>query len=173
MVVLADKEEVGSDGQTGMQCDVFMDIIAEIARSLGKNEAVVRSSSKCLSADVTACYDPNFSDVYEVRNSAKLSCGTCLSKYTGSRGKSSTNDASAELIGYLRKIFKENDVIWQTGELGKIDAGGGGTVAKYVANQNIETVDIGVPVISMHAPYEVVSKADVYSTYQAFSAFIK
>ena len=173
MVILADKEEIGSDGVSGIKSSVFMDIIDEICYDLCKDAIVVRSKSKCLSADVTACYDPNFSDVYEIRNSAKISCGTCLSKYTGSRGKSSTNDASAELIGYLRKIFKENDVIWQTGELGKIDAGGGGTVAKYVANQNIETVDIGVPVISMHAPYEVVSKADVYSTYQAFSAFIK
>ena len=173
MVILADKEEIGSDGVSGIKSSVFMDIIDEICYDLCKDAIVVRSKSKCLSADVTACYDPNFSDVYEVRNIAKLSCGTCLSKYTGSRGKSSTNDASAELIGYLRKIFKENDVIWQTGELGKIDAGGGGTVAKYVANNNIETVDIGVPVISMHAPYEVVSKADVYSTYQAFSACIK
>ena len=173
MVVLADKEEVGSDGQTGMQCDVFMDVIAEIARCLGKNEAVVRSASKCLSADVTAAYDPNFPDVYERRNSAMISCGTCMSKFTGSGGKGGTNDASAEYVGYIRRIFAEAGVIWQTAELGKIDVGGGGTVAKYIANHNIETVDLGVPVISMHAPFEVVSKADVYSTYEAFAAFIK
>lgn len=173
MVVLADKEEIGSEGQTGMKCDVFMDILGEISRALGKNEAVVRAASKCLSADVTAAYDPNFADAYERRNSAMISCGTCMSKFTGSGGKSSTNDASAEYVGYIRRIFAEAGVIWQTAELGKIDQGGGGTVAKYIANHNIETVDLGVPVISMHAPYEVVSKADVYSTYEAFSAFIK
>ena len=173
MVVLADKEEVGSDGQTGMQCDVFMDVLAEISRSLGKNEAVVRSASKCLSADVTAAYDPNFAEAYERRNSAMISCGTCMSKFTGSGGKSSTNDASAEYVGFIRRLFAENNVIWQTAELGKIDVGGGGTVAKYISKHNIETVDLGVPVLSMHAPFEVVSKADVYSTYEAFCAFIK
>lgn len=173
MVVLADKEETGSNGITGMQSDFLVDLIKEISRNLGKNEIVVRSKSKCLSADVTAAYDPNFADVYELSNSAIISHGTAMSKYTGARGKSSTNDASAELVGYFRKIFAENGVIWQTAELGKVDAGGGGTVAMYIANHNIETVDLGVPVISMHAPYEVVSKADVYSTYEAFVAFVK
>lgn len=173
MVVLADKEEIGSVGLTGMQSDVLVDIIKSISDQLGANEIVVRSNSKCLSADVNAAYDPNFADVYEKRNSAMLSCGTCLSKYTGSRGKSGTSDATAEFVGFVRRIFAENGVIWQTSELGKVDAGGGGTVAMYIANHNIETVDLGVPVISMHAPYEVVSKADVYSTYKAFCAFIK
>lgn len=173
MVVLADKEETGSDGVTGMQSRLLVDIIDAISSQLGSDGAVVRSKSKCLSADVTACYDPNFSEVFEKRNSAILSCGACMSKYTGARGKSGTSDASAELVGYVRKVFADNGVIWQTGELGKVDFGGGGTVAKFIANQNIETVDIGVPVISMHAPYEVVSKADVYSTFEAFSAFIK
>ncbi len=173
MVVLADKEEIGSVGLTGMQSDILVDVIEEISDKLGKNQIVVRSKSKCLSADVTAAYDPNFADVYEKKNSAMISCGTAMSKFTGSRGKSGTNDASAELVGYVRRIFKENGVIWQTAELGKVDQGGGGTVAMYIANHNIETVDLGVPVISMHAPYEVVSKADVYSTYEAFSAFIK
>ncbi len=173
MVVLADKEEIGSVGITGMQSAFLVDVIDEISKSLGKNSNVVRSKSKCLSADVTACYDPNFADVYEKRNSALISCGTAMSKYTGSRGKSSTNDASAEFVGFIRKLFADNGVIWQTAELGKVDAGGGGTVAMYIANKNIETVDLGVPVISMHAPYEVVSKADVYSTYEAFCAFIK
>lgn len=173
MVVLADKEEIGSVGLTGMQSDILVDVINEISSNLGKNGAVVRSKSKCLSADVTAAYDPNFADVYEKRNSAIISCGTTMSKYTGARGKSSTNDASAEYVGYIRKLFADNNVIWQTAELGKVDAGGGGTVAMYIANHNIETVDLGVPVLSMHAPYEVVSKADVYSTYEAFVAFIK
>ena len=173
MVVLADKEEIGSVGLTGMQSDVLVDVISEISSALGKNQIVVRSNSVCLSADVTAAFDPNFAEVYEKRNSAMVSCGTCMSKFTGSRGKAGTNDASAELVGYVRKLFKENDVIWQTAELGKIDVGGGGTVAQYISKHNIETVDIGVPVISMHAPYEVVSKADVYETYKAFKAFIK
>ncbi len=173
MVVLADKEEIGSVGLTGMQSDILIDVIAEISKTLSKNERVVRSKSKCLSADVTAAYDPNFADVYEKRNSSIISCGTCMSKFTGSRGKSGTNDASAEFVGYIRRVFAENGVIWQTAELGKVDQGGGGTVAMYIANHNIETVDLGVPVISMHAPYEVVSKADVYSTYEAFVAFIK
>ena len=173
MVVLADKEEIGSVGLTGMQSAFLVDVLKEISSALGKNEIVVRSRSKCLSADVTACYDPNFAEVYEKHNSAMISCGTAMSKYTGSRGKSSTNDASAELVGYVRKLFADNGVIWQTAELGKVDMGGGGTVAMYIANNNIETVDIGVPVISMHAPYEVVSKADVYSTYEAFCAFVK
>ena len=173
MVVLADKEEIGSVGITGMQSAFLVDLISEISCALGKNPIVVRGQSKCLSADVTACYDPNFADVYEKRNSALLSCGTTMCKYTGSRGKSGTSDASAEFVGYVRKIFADNGVIWQTGELGKVDMGGGGTVAMYIANQNIQTVDLGVPVISMHAPYEVVSKADVYSTYEAFCAFVK
>ena len=173
MVVLADKEEIGSVGATGMQSDVLLDVIGEICSALGKNAAVVRAASKCLSADVSAAYDPNFSDVYEKKNSAMISCGATMNKFTGARGKSSTNDASAEYVGYIRKLFAENGVHWQTAELGKVDAGGGGTVAMYIANHNIETVDLGVPVISMHAPYEVVSKADLYSTYEAFRAFIK
>ena len=173
MVILADKEEVGSDGITGMQSDFLVDVIDEISANLNKNRIVVRSKSKCLSADVTAAYDPNFADVYEKRNSSIISCGTAMCKFTGSRGKSSTNDASAEFVGFVRRLFADAGVIWQMCELGKVDVGGGGTVAKYIANHNIETVDLGVPVISMHAPYEVVSKADVYSTYEAFSAFIK
>ena len=173
MVILADKEEIGSEGNTGMQCDIMVDIMEEIARALGGNFATVKANSKCLSSDVTACFDPNFAEVFEKNNSALLNCGVVLTKYTGSRGKGGTNDANAEYIGYLRKLFDENGVIWQTGELGRVDVGGGGTVAKFIANMNIDTVDIGVPVISMHAPYEVVSKADVYSTYEAFCAFVK
>lgn len=173
MVVLADKEEIGSLGVTGMQSDVLVDMISLISRATDSDPIVVRSKSKCLSADVTAAYDPNFADVYEKRNSAMISCGACMNKFTGVGGKSSTNDASAEYVGFIRRLFAEAGIIWQIAELGKVDAGGGGTVAMYIANHNIETVDLGVPVISMHAPYEVVSKADVYSTYKAFRAFIK
>ena len=173
MVVLADKEEIGSEGTTGMQCAVFTDLIDEIARSLGASSAAVRANSKCLSADVNAGYDPNYPDVCERLNSAYVSCGAGITKFTGARGKSGSNDADAEYIGWLRKKFDDNGVIWQTGEMGKVDVGCGGTVAKYIANYNINTIDIGVPVISMHSPYEVISKADLYESYLAFRAFIK
>jgi aspartyl aminopeptidase len=126
-----------------------------------------------LSADVNACFDPNYPEVSEKRNTAILSCGVAMSKYTGAGGKSSTNDASAEFVGQIRAMFARDEVLWQTAELGKVDAGGGGTVAKYIAKENIDTVDVGVPVLSMHAPFEIVSKADVYSAHQAFSAFNK
>ena len=173
MVVLADKEEIGSEGNTGMQCGVYADIIDMIALAFGKPSAIVRRNSKCLSADVTAAYDPNFASVYEKRNSGMISCGTAVCKFTGSGGKGGSNDANAEFVGFVRKLFDDNGVIWQTAELGKVDAGGGGTVAKYIAKLNIEVIDIGVPVISMHAPYELISKGDLYSTYEAFAAFIK
>ena len=173
MIVLADKEEIGSEGATGMQCAVFADLIDVIASSFGVTSAQVRANSKCLSADVNAGYDPNFRDVCEPLNSAYLSCGAGLTKFTGSRGKSGSSDASAEFVGEVRKLFNDAGVIWQTGELGRVDVGGGGTVAKFIANMNIDTVDIGVPVIAMHAPYEVISKADIYEAYLAFKAFIK
>ena len=173
MCVLADKEEIGSEGASGMQCSIFPDLIDEISKALGADPAVVRANSKCLSADVSAAYDPNFKDAFEKRNTPELSCGVVLIKYTGSRGKGGTNDASAEYIGWLRSVMEKDNVICQTGELGRIDLGGGGTVAKYIANLNIDTVDLGVPVISMHAPYELISKVDLYETYKAFSAFCK
>ncbi len=171
MVVLADKEEIGSEGNTGMQSALFTDILEVITEELGGNIYAVKANSKCLSADVNACFDPNFAEVYEYRNSAKINCGITMSKYTGSGGKGGTNDAPAEYVAWVRRIFEENEVIWQTAELGKADQGGGGTVAKYIAKHNIETVDLGVPVISMHAPYELVSKADVYTAHKAFLAF--
>ncbi len=173
MVVLADKEEIGSEGTTGMQCAVFTDLIDAIAASANTTSAAVRAHSMCLSADVNAAYDPNYPEVMEKMNATYLSHGAGITKFTGSRGKSGSSDADAEYIGYLRKLFDENGVIWQTGELGRVDIGGGGTVAKYIAKMNIDTIDIGVAVASMHAPYEVVSKADVYETYLAFRAFIK
>lgn len=172
MCVLADKEEIGSIGVSGMQSAIFTDILTEIAENLGANPRVVRSASKCLSADVTAAFDPNFAEVYEKRNSAILCCGVAMSKYTGSRGKSGTSDASAEFVGEIRRLFDRAGVVWQTAELGKVDEGGGGTVAMFIANRNIDTLDVGVPVISMHAPFEVVSKVDVYNAYLAFSAFL-
>ena len=173
MCILADKEEVGSDGNSGMQCDIIVDLMNEISVALGGNPALVRSNSKCLSADVAACYDPNFSEVFEKNNSSLLNCGVVLTKYTGSRGKSGTNDASAEYIGWLRGVMAKDGVVWQSGELGKVDCGGGGTVAKFIAGHNIETVDLGVPVIAMHAPCEVISKVDLYEAHRAFCAFCK
>ena len=129
--------------------------------------------SACLSADVNAAYDPDYAEVYEKNNASFVNCGAVLTKYTGARGKSSTSEASAEFVGKIRSIFDKNSVLWQTAELGKVDVGGGGTVAKYVANRNIDTVDLGVAVLSMHAPVEAVSKIDVYETYKAISAFFK
>lgn len=173
MCVLIEKEETGSDGVTGMQSSLTTDLIAEIAKALGGNETVVRANSKCLSSDVAAVFDPNFADVYERRNAALLGCGVSMCKFTGSRGKSGTSDASAELVAWVRKCLNEAGVVWQTCELGKIDVGGGGTVAKYIANHNIDTVDLGVGVLSMHAPYELISKVDLYEAYRAFKAFYR
>jgi len=173
MVILADKEEIGSDGNTGMQCELMTDLIEEITRALGGNFATVKANSKCISSDVTACFDPNFAEVFDRRNVSMLNCGVAMSKYTGHGGKVGTNDAPAEYVAWIRKIMAEGGVIWQAGDMGKTDVGGGGTVAKYIAKHNIETVDLGVPVLSMHAPIEVVSKADVYTAHQAFEVFFK
>ena len=173
LAMLVDKEEIGSEGNTGMQSMVYSDLMAEICEALGANFRKVRYASKCLSSDVTAAYDPNFDGVFEKMNSAMISCGTCMSKFTGARGKSGSNDANAEFVGEVRAMFDREGVVWQTAELGRVDAGGGGTVAKYVANLNIDTVDLGVPVISMHSPWELISKADLYSNYRAFIAFMK
>ncbi len=171
MCILVDKEETGSDGVTGMQSSLITDIITEIAKALGGNEAAVRANSKCFSSDVTATYDPNFPDVYEHRNSSLIGCGVSVCKFTGSRGKGGTSDASAELVAWVRRCLNEAGVVWQTCELGKVDVGGGGTVAKFMANHNIDTIDIGVGVLSMHAPYELISKVDLYEAYRAFRAF--
>lgn len=171
MCILVDKEEIGSEGNTGIKSMFFEDVLNDICLSLGKNVRKVRQKSMCISADVTSAFDPNFADVFEKNNSAMLSCGVSMEKYTGSAGKSGSSDASAETVGKIRDIFARHNVIWQTSELGKVDLGGGGTVAKFVAQLNIDTVDIGVPVISMHAPYELVSKADLYSAYTAYTAF--
>ncbi len=173
MIVLADKEEIGSEGVTGMQCRVYMDIIDELAKAFRADPAKVRANSMCLSADVNAGFDPNWPDVHEKMNACFLNEGVVLTKFTGSGGKGGTSDASGEFVGKVAKIFNDGGVIWQTGELGKVDQGGGGTVAMYIANNNIDTVDLGVPVLSMHSPYELIAKADLYETYRAISAFIK
>lgn len=171
VTVLADKEEIGSEGNTGMQSFAFENLLTELAVNAGANPRKMFAHSKCLSADVTACYDPNYAEVYEPRNSAFVNKGVALAKFTGARGKSSTNDAHAEYVAYIRSLLNGANCVWQMAELGKVDQGGGGTVAMYLAKLDIDTVDIGVPVLSMHAPYEVVSKADVYMAYKAFHTF--
>ncbi len=169
--VLTDKEEVGSDGTTGLNSEYVFHFLGYLADIQGANYRMMLQNSKCLSADVSAAFDPTFPDVMEKNNASYMNRGVCLTKYTGAYGKSSTNDAPAELMGFVADILDDAGVIWQTGELGKVDAGGGGTVAKYVSSHDVDTVDIGVPVLAMHAPFEIVSKLDVYMTYKAFSAF--
>lgn len=172
VAILTDKEETGSDGNTGLQSAYLKYFIADLAATFGARARDVLSNSKCLSADVNAAFDPTFADAFEKNNSCVLNGGVCVTKYTGSRGKSGTSDASAEFVGEVRAILDKNGVIWQTGELGKVDIGGGGTVAKYIANLDVDTIDVGVPVMSMHAPFEITAKTDVYAAYKAFEAFI-
>jgi aspartyl aminopeptidase len=171
MCILADKEETGSDGASGMQSDLMLDIMNEIANAFNVSPALLRAKSKCLSADVCAGFDPNFPEVFEKMNSAFLGCGAVFTKYTGGGGKYDTNDANAEFVAWLRAAMDKNNVVWQSAELGKVDAGGGGTVAKYISKHNIETIDLGVPLLAMHAPYELAAKVDVYETHKAVKAF--
>lgn len=173
VTVLADKEEIGSVGNTGLASDFLRYFIADLAQAEGLEPRHVLSKSKCLSADVTAAYDPNYSYAYEAENSCYINHGIGVAKYTGSRGKGGCNDASAEFLGEVRRIFDKGDILWQIGELGKVDQGGGGTVALDVAALNVDVIDIGVPVLSMHAPWEIVSKLDVYMTYKGIKAFFE
>ena len=168
--IFADKEEIGSEGVSGMQSNAFDWFMEQMCMTQGTDLRTCFAHSFCLSADVCAAYDPNFSEVYERRNSAYVNYGIGLCKYTGSGGKGGASDASAEVVGWLRNLLNANGVQWQMCEMGKTDAGGGGTVAKYMAQRNIDTLDAGVPVLSMHAPYETVSKLDCYMTYLAMKA---
>lgn len=171
--VLVDKEEIGSEGVTGMQSEYTFDYMRQLCRCQGADELRAFHNSKCLSADVSAAYDPTWSSVFEPQNGTYAGRGVAIIKYTGSRGKSSASDASAELVAYVTRLLDKAGVAWQLGELGAVDAGGGGTVAKYVARHDIETLDIGVPVLSMHSPFEVSSKMDLYMAYRAFQAFLQ
>lgn len=173
MTVLTDKEETGSDGNTGLNSSYLPYFINNLASVYGLEGHNVMSASECLSADVNAAVDPTFPDVTEIRNASKINYGVVATKFTGSRGKSGTSDASAEFVGRVRRLFDENNIIWQTGELGKVDMGGGGTVAQYIANLDINVIDVGVPVLSMHAPFEVTSKIDIYMAFKAFSVFFE
>ena len=165
--LLADKEEIGSMGVSGMQSQAFECFMEDLCEQQGASLRRCFENSFCISADVNNAFDPNFPEVSEKRNEAKLNYGVGICKFTGARGKSGTSDASAKVVAHLRRIFADNSVVWQMCELGKVDQGGGGTIAQYMANRNIDTIDAGVPVLSMHAPFEVVSKFDCYMTYKA------
>lgn len=178
VLVLADKEEIGSMGNTGMKSRFFENTVAEMIALTVENysDLLLRrclTNSVCLSADVCAAFDPLYAGVYEKQNTPKLGFGPAFMKYTGSRGKSGSSDASAELIYKITSLLEEEKVCWQIGELGKVDEGGGGTVAQYIANLDIEVIDCGVPLLSMHAPFEIASKADIYATYKGYRAFFE
>jgi aspartyl aminopeptidase len=170
--VLADKEEVGSDGNTGLKSAYLKYFIYDLAHIMNVNPRTVMENSECLSADVNAAFDPTFPDVVEKGNASYINYGLVMTKYTGSRGKAGTSDASAEFTGKVRSVFENAGVIFQTGELGKVDFGGGGTVAAYLANLGMDVIDIGVPVLSMHSPFELTAKTDVYEAYKGFKAFL-
>jgi len=176
LAVFMDKEEIGSAGATGANSRLLETFLADLFEQSGlaPSSAAIRKAllnTKAISADVTAGLDPDFQDVHEKSNAARIGYGPSVTKYTGSRGKSGASDASAEYVGWLRGVFNRSNVIWQTGELGKIDEGGGGTVARYFAEYGLEIVDCGVPLLDMHSPFEISSKADVYMTSQAYRAF--
>ena len=175
--VLADKEEVGSMGNTGMESRAFEFFIADLMHLRGEYDEYslkkTLANSKMLSADVDAGFDPTYASAMEKNNSCYLGEGVCVAKYSGHGGKAGGNDASAEFVGEVRKIFEENDIAWQMGELGKVDQGGGGTIAYYLADQGLDVIDCGVAVLSMHSPFEITSKADIYMAYRAYNVFMK
>ncbi len=173
LTILADKEEIGSVGNTGLNSDFVLHIIEDLCQAEGADLKTVLRHSLCLSSDVNAAYDPTFSFAYEEKNSSAINKGCVLTKYTGARGKSGSSDASAEVMTAVINIMEANGVCWQTGELGAVDVGGGGTIAQFVARMDVEVVDLGVPILSMHSPFELASKLDVYNTYKAFKAFYK
>lgn len=171
VTILADKEEIGSVGNTGLNSDFTLHYIEGLCKAENVDVRKVLKHSLCLSADVNAAYDPTFASVFEEKNSCYLNKGVVLTKYTGARGKSGSNDASAETMAKVIQIMDEAGVYWQIGELGAVDVGGGGTVALFVAGMDVDVVDMGVPILSMHAPFELASKLDIYNTYLAFAAF--
>ena len=175
LVMLMDKEEIGSDGISGSQSDFLEYVIESYLKAKGINNVSAREvlhKSFALSADVNAAIDPLYPDVFEEQNAAKFGHGIVVTKFTGSGGKYSSSDASAELVFAVRSLFNEKDVPWQIGELGKVDVGGGGTIAKFLAKRGVETIDAGPALLSMHAPHEIASKADLYSSYLAYKVFL-
>lgn len=174
--ILSDKEEVGSMGNTGAQSSFFVNFLADLCSLSVENynDIILRrclSNSKMLSADVNAAIDPTFENVFDKKNSSFLGRGIVLQKYTGARGKSGASDANAEFVGEIRKLFNDNNIVWQTSELGKVDQGGGGTIAQFIANLNVDVIDCGVAILSMHSPFEITSKVDIYMSYKAYRAF--
>ena len=173
--IISDKEEIGSMGNTGMESHVFDTFISEILNKLGINRPnlleKVFCNSKMLSADVDAAYDPIYASAFEKNNSGYLGRGLGLNKYTGARGKSGASDANAEYVAMIRNIFEKENISYEVAELGKVDIGGGGTIAYILANKGVDVIDAGVPVLSMHAPYEVTSKFDIYEAHRAYKAF--
>ncbi|MBR1797690.1 MAG: aminopeptidase [Clostridiales bacterium] len=179
VTMLTDKEEIGSYANSGAQSVLYENFLMEIVAKLGDGSLdmlkyrKVIAASKMLSTDVTTGYDPKYANVYERRNTAFMSHGLKLEKYTGARGKSGTNEATGDFVAEITRVFEKNNIPWQTGELGKIDAGGGGTISAYMAKYGMSVIDAGIPVWSMHAPYEVISKIDLYYMYLAYKAFIE
>ncbi len=173
VLVLADKEETGSDGNTGLAGDFLFQFLQDLAEGQNAHYNTMLRASQCLSADVHAAFDPNFSDAYDKKNTVFLNQGAAFSKYGGGRGKSGTSDASAEFMGHITNLLDGKNIPWQLGEMGRIDLGGGGTVAKFIAGRNVDVVDIGVPVLSMHSPFEITAKLDVYNTYEVIRAFLE
>ncbi len=173
VAILTDKEEIGSMGNTGLESDFLRFLIGDLAAMQGGDGTLALRRSKCLSADVNAGMDPTFQDVMERRNASFLNYGVVVTKYTGARGKAGTSDASAEYVAEVRALLDRAGITWQTGELGRVDIGGGGTVAMYIANMGVDVVDLGVPVLSMHSPFETTAKFDVYMCYRAMLEFMK
>lgn len=173
ITALVDKEEIGSVGPTGLNSDFILHYIEYLAQNAGVDYKDVCKNAICMSSDVNAAFDPTFPSVHDPLNASYAGKGCVVTKYTGARGKSGSNDASAELMQKVVAMLDAENVYWQIGELGAVDVGGGGTVAAYVAHMNIDTVDVGVPVLSMHSPFELVSKLDIYNAYKAYLAFYK
>lgn len=173
LAILTDKEEIGSEGNTGLNSDFLRYVIGDLCYVSGGDPTVTLRHSRCLSADVNAGTDPTFQDVMEKRNASFLNYGVVVTKYTGARGKSDTNDASAEYVAQIRSMLDNAGIKWQIGELGKVDIGGGGTVAKYIADMGVDVIDLGVPVLSMHAPFETTAKFDIYMCFKAMYEFMK
>jgi aspartyl aminopeptidase len=176
VALFTDKEEIGSDGSTGAKSRFLEDFMADLfevsgQKANGKNLRSCLSHSQALSADVNCALDPDYQEVHEKRNAAKIGYGVCMTKFTGSRGKYGSSDANAEYLGKIRKVFNDSGVVWQTGELGRVDEGGGGTIAKFLAVYGMEVLDCGTPILSMHSPFEISGKGDIYMTYKAYRVF--
>jgi aspartyl aminopeptidase len=176
LALFYDKEETGSDGNTSAKSCLLEEIVERLLERAGENPLARRRAlmaSRAISGDVTGALDPDYPEVHEKRNAARLGYGVAFHKYGGSGGKYYTNDANAEYVAWIRKIFQEHGVIWQAGQLGKVDVGGGGTIAKYLAVYGMEIIDCGTPLLSMHSPFEVASKADLYMTFKGYQAFFR